>query len=181
MCQNSWCKKNLSLRPRLSIPLVSDPDKEIIMAWSERLGKYRVMRVHIPCHPVTTQLCIFASTHNSLIYTLCWPQLRFDQPTPRSGSITTDSAAHCASWMPLCFPYEPAKYRKNSHSPAIHRRRCTDQSLQLLKLRPSRTVTDREAIIVTSEIPRDKFLKRGRFTCITLLVHQQLRNRFNKT
>ena len=97
MCQNNWFKKNLGLRPRLSIPLVSDPDKEIIMAWSERLGKYRIMRVHIPCHPVTTQLCIFASTHNSLIYTLCWSQLRFDQPTPRSGSITTDSAAHCAS------------------------------------------------------------------------------------
>ena len=83
----------------------------------------------------------------------------------------------CAS---LTTSYEPAKYRKKSHSPAIHRRRCTDQSLQLLKLRPSRTVTDREAIIVTSEIPRDKFLQCGRFTCITLLVHQQLRNRFNK-
>ena len=84
----------------------------------------------------------------------------------------------CAS---LTTSYELAKYRKKSHSPAIHRRRCTDQSLQLLKLRPSRTVTDREAIIVTSEIPRDKFLQCGRFTCITLLVHQQLRNRFNKT
>ena len=155
------------------------------MAWSERFGKYRIMRVRIPCHPVTTQLCIFASTHNSLTYTLCWPQLRFDQPTPRSGSITTDSAAHCASWMPLCFPYDYSPntvlLRSLIHQQFIDGgariKVCSYSNYD----RVGRSLTAKLSLLLLKYLEISFCSVIDLRVYITLLVHQQLRNRFNKT